>query len=85
MSATNQKLLELAEEQSIRKQDLRGCLRDFTLVEQSDFGGGSEILSTAEKEYLVRHELENVRALENEKAVPGYPKVPLYEGQSVCK
>ncbi|XP_046676010.1 anoctamin-10 isoform X2 [Homalodisca vitripennis] len=83
VSATNQKLLELAEEQSIRKKDLKGSLRDFTVVEQSEFGGGSDILSTAEKEYLVRHELENIRALENEKAIPGYPRILLYEGQSI--
>lgn len=85
ISATNEKLLELAEEQCIRKKDLKGCLRDFTIQDQSEFGIDSEILSTAEKEYLVRHELENIRALENEKAVPGYPRIPLYEGQSVCK
>ncbi|XP_054284644.1 anoctamin-10 isoform X2 [Macrosteles quadrilineatus] len=84
VSATNQKLLELAEEQNIRKSDSRGFVRDFTVQEQSEFGCASDILSTAEKEYLVRHELENIRALENEKSVPGYSnKIHLYEGQSI--
>lgn len=85
VSATHQRLLELAEEQNIRKKDLKGLLRDFTVIEKSEFGSGSDILSTAEKAYLVRHELENIRALENEKTVPGYPKIHLYEGQSICK
>lgn len=75
----------MAEEQGLRKQDLKGQLRDFTMADKLKFSSESDLLSTAEKQYLVRHELENIRASENEKSVPGYPKIQLYEGQSICE
>lgn len=42
-----------------------------------------DLLTTAEKQYIVRHELENIRALTEDDQVPGYPDFRLYEGQSI--
>ncbi|XP_039279552.1 anoctamin-10 isoform X2 [Nilaparvata lugens] len=89
VSANHFKLLELAEELDIRKRDRKGSIRDFTMSAMDDFINlqssdcSSDILSTAEKQSLVRHELENIRALENENSVPGYTNIHLYEGQSI--
>lgn len=79
VSATPSKLLELAEELDVRKRDERGALKDFTITDIKDV----DLLTTAEKQNLVRHELENIRALLHEKFVPGYPDIHLYEGQSI--
>lgn len=81
VSATPIKLLELAEELDVRKRDKKGALKDFTITDIKDV----DLLTTAEKQNLVRHELENIRALLHEKCVPGYPEIHLYEGQSICK
>jgi anoctamin-10 len=42
-----------------------------------------DLLTTAEREYIVRHELENIRARKEDEQVPGYPAFRLYEGQSI--
>lgn len=81
--------MELAEELDLRKRDRKGSIRDFTVNEVNEFldsnAGSIDILSTAEKQSLVRHELENIRALENEFTLPGYSSIHLYEGQSIRK
>ena len=88
VTSGSQQLLELAEEMDIRKRDKHGVLREFTMHELEDFinpADKSELLSSSEKQTLVRHELENIRALSHEICVLGYPEYPLYEGQSICK
>ncbi|PSN48008.1 Anoctamin-10 [Blattella germanica] len=44
-----------------------------------------DLLTTAERQYIVRHELENIRALSEDDQVPGYPAYRLYEGQSLVQ
>jgi len=86
VSADNDKLLELAEELEIRVRDRRGVLREFALNEIDEFRVDKEdcdFLSLADKQVVVRHELENIRALSHEICVLGYPKYTLYEGQSI--
>ncbi|BET00034.1 Anoctamin [Nesidiocoris tenuis] len=82
----SQQLLELAEELEIRKRDRHGVLREFTMHELDDFINPSdkaELLSSSEKQTIVRHELENIRALNHEICILSYPEYPLYEGQSI--
>ncbi|XP_021939125.1 anoctamin-10 isoform X2 [Zootermopsis nevadensis] len=44
-----------------------------------------DLLTTAERQYIVRHELENIRTLKEDDQVPGYPAFRLYEGQSIVQ
>lgn len=47
-------------------------------------GDGQAFLSDAECQYIIKHELDTLRA-KNEEHVPGYPKLKLYPGKSVGK
>lgn len=87
VSAETTTLLDLAEELEIRKIDKSGILREFTLDEIDEFttrDGLDEFLTTSEKQTIVRHEIENIRALSHETHVKGYSSCSLYEGQSIA-
>uniref|UniRef100_A0A8C1I3P6 Anoctamin n=1 Tax=Cyprinus carpio carpio TaxID=630221 RepID=A0A8C1I3P6_CYPCA len=51
---------------------------------QKNGGDGEGFLSDAECQYIIKHELDTLRA-KNEEHVPGYPKVKLYPGKSVVR
>jgi anoctamin-10 len=87
ISASKIKFLEVAEELELKKHDRSGVMREFSVVQMDDFIEDGmhvdDLLTTAEKQYIVRHELENIRALRNDLHIPGYPAFQLYEGQSI--
>lgn len=87
VSASKIKFLEVAEELELRKRDKGGLIREFAVSQLDDFLEEGmhvdDLLTTAEKQYIVRHELENIRALTEDDQVPGYPAFRLYEGQSI--
>jgi anoctamin-10 len=87
ISASIIKFLEVAEELDLKKSDRCGLIREFTVSELDDFLEDGmhvdDLLTTAERQYIVRHELENIRALKEDDHVPGYPGFRLYEGQSI--
>ncbi|PNF39603.1 Anoctamin-10 [Cryptotermes secundus] len=89
VSASKIKFLEVAEELELRKRDKCGLIREFTVSQLDDFLEEGmhvdDLLTTAEKQYIVRHELENIRALKEDDQVPGYPAFRLYEGQSIVQ
>uniref|UniRef100_A0A1B6EGA3 Anoctamin n=1 Tax=Clastoptera arizonana TaxID=38151 RepID=A0A1B6EGA3_9HEMI len=80
ISADSERLLELAQELDVKKIDKISHPYEFTY---HDFIPSEDKLTTAEKQVLVRHELENIRALLHETYIPGYPDKHLYEGQSI--
>nr|CAD7571941.1 unnamed protein product [Timema californicum] len=89
VSASSIKFLEVAEELEIKKKDSQGLVREFTVSQLEDFlldgMHVQDLITTADKQYIVRHELENIRALEEDIHVPGYPTLTLYEGQSIVQ
>ncbi|CAG2068127.1 unnamed protein product, partial [Timema podura] len=89
VSASSIKFLEVAEELEIKKKDSQGLVREFTVSQLEDFlldgMHVQDLITTADKQYIVRHELENIRALEEDTHVPGYPTLTLYEGQSIVQ
>ena len=89
VSASIIKFLEVAEELELKKRDRSGLIREFTVSQLDDFleygMPVDDLLTTAERQYIVRHELENIRAQKEEDQVPGYPDCRLYEGQSIGK
>lgn len=42
-----------------------------------------DILTPAEKQYVIKYALENIKAQADERQLPGYAAVSLYHGQSV--
>lgn len=87
ISARSIRLLETAEDMEIRKRDQHNALRHFTINELEDFiphsGALEDFLTSTEKQSIVKHELDNLRAMSDETHVPGYPQLKLYEGQSL--
>lgn len=89
ISASKIKFLQVAEEIEIVKKDRNGILREFIVSRMEDFLGEGmhvdDFLTTAERQTIVRHELENIRTLEGEHFIPGYNTAGLYTGKSILQ
>lgn len=87
ISAPTLRLLEAAELLEIKKKDRDGYLRELTLRDIEPFlydGITTEtLLSTAEKQRIVLHELQKIRAQEEDDILPGYSQIRLYTGQPI--
>ncbi|KAJ8961004.1 hypothetical protein NQ318_020308 [Aromia moschata] len=87
LSASKIKFLEVAEEMELIKEDRSGKMREFSVAQMEDFLPDDmhvdDLLTMAERQSIVMHELENVRALAEDDHIPGYPTCNLYEGQSI--
>lgn len=72
---------------NLMKQDRNGVMREFSFGQLDDFLYDGmhvdDLLSAAEKQTMVLHELENIRALTEDDHLPGYQSYSLYEGQSI--
>uniref|UniRef100_A0A672M1M2 Anoctamin n=1 Tax=Sinocyclocheilus grahami TaxID=75366 RepID=A0A672M1M2_SINGR len=89
VGSTLQRLLNGAEDVGLFKEFQDGTMRGFTYANREsfkDFNGEicDFILSDAECQYIIKHELDTLRA-KNEEHVPGYPKLKLYPGKSVVR
>ena len=42
-------------------------------------------ITDCESLYIIKAELDSLRALHDESHIPGHPKVRLYPGKSICK
>lgn len=75
ISATKYKLLETAEDIELVKEDARGVPREFTVADLDDYLTDDRtidsLLNMADRQTIVLHELENIRALDYEKFIPG--------------
>lgn len=58
------------------------CLEDFFVDEKTDL---SEVLTMADRQIIMKHAVDSIRASENEKYIPGYETVQLYHGQSIIE
>ncbi|KAM4632897.1 anoctamin-10 [Polymixia lowei] len=88
VGASWQRLLSGAEDVGFFKEFNDGSMRGFTCANKHNFkdfkGDGDGFLSMAECQYIIKHELDTLRAKE-ESHVPGYPKVKLYPGKSIIR
>ena len=63
-----------------------GIHREFTNRDIENFKGGDDpdnFLTMAEKQQLILHELEAIRATDDDDNVPGYEFVKLYAGRTI--
>uniref|UniRef100_A0A672M5L2 Anoctamin n=1 Tax=Sinocyclocheilus grahami TaxID=75366 RepID=A0A672M5L2_SINGR len=86
VGSTLQRLLNGAEDVGLFKEFQDGTMRGFTYANRESFKdfNGEIFLSDAECQYIIKHELDTLRA-KNEEHVPGYPKLKLYPGKSVVR
>ncbi|XP_061737597.1 anoctamin-10 [Nerophis ophidion] len=88
VGASWKRLLVGAEDLGLFKEFNDGSMRGFTNVNRNNFkdfhGDGDGFLSMAECQYIIKHELENLRA-KNESYVPGYEQAKLYPGKSIVR
>uniref|UniRef100_A0A8C5EEA5 Anoctamin n=1 Tax=Gouania willdenowi TaxID=441366 RepID=A0A8C5EEA5_GOUWI len=88
VGASNQRLLAGAEDVGLFKEYSDGSMRGFTCASKHNFkdfnGDGDGFLSMAECQYIIKHELDTLRA-KDETHVPGHSHAKLYPGKSIIR
>lgn len=88
VGASWERLLSGAEDVGIFKEYSDGSMRAFTYTNKHNFkdfqGNGDGFLSMAECQYIIKHELDTLRA-KDETHVPGYSHAKLYRGKSIIR
>ncbi|XP_052042874.1 anoctamin-10 isoform X3 [Apodemus sylvaticus] len=88
VGASNVRLLLGAEAVGLVKECTDAAMRAFTYGTRHNFKGfhdnNNDFLTMAECQFIIKHELENLRARE-EKMIPGYPQAKLYPGKSLMR
>lgn len=87
VSASRNRLLELADEIGFTKQTKQG-MKNFNIGSLDDFiyeetMTADDILTPAEKQFAVKYALESIKATADEKHIPGNNSIQLYHGQSI--
>ncbi|KAJ8415704.1 hypothetical protein AAFF_G00402610 [Aldrovandia affinis] len=88
VGATWLRLLYGAEDVGLVKEFGDGSMRGFTYANKDSFrdfhGDGDGFLSVAECQYIIKHELDTLRA-KDETHIPGYTQMKLYPGKSIIR
>ncbi|NXU19985.1 ANO10 protein, partial [Pardalotus punctatus] len=88
VGASHLRLLLGAESVGLVKECNDNSMRTFTYSSRKTFKDFADdnhnFLTMAECQYIIKHELENLRA-KNEKMIPGYPQAKLYPGKSIVR
>ncbi|XP_043298036.1 anoctamin-10 isoform X4 [Cervus canadensis] len=86
VGASKIRLLLGAEAVGLVKECSDNTMRAFTYGTRHNFKNfdddNDDFLSMAERQFIIKHELENLRA-RDEKMIPGYPQAKLYPGKSL--
>lgn len=82
ISASMIKFLLVAEEMDMMKQDIFSDMNELENFQSKDVHI-DDLLTVTERQNIVKHELENIRASPKDTSIPGYPNIELYEGQSI--
>ncbi|XP_062589601.1 anoctamin-10-like isoform X1 [Saccostrea cucullata] len=88
VGAKASRLLTAADMMGLSKMYKDGRHREFSIEDMDNFKGIEDpesFLTTAEKQKLILHEIEAVRAGEEEDHIPGYDKITLWTGKSILK
>lgn len=85
------RLLELADEMGIMKKSKSGIMKNFNVVSLDDFFVNDDmdvddILTQADKQIIMKHALESIKAKISEKNIPGCADfISLYHGESIIE
>ncbi|XP_075683262.1 anoctamin-10 [Rhinoderma darwinii] len=88
VGASTRRLLLGAESAGFVKESNDGSMRPFLYSNRAEYknflGDGEDFLNMAESQYIIKHELDNLRA-QDETSIPGYPQSKLYPGKSIVR
>ncbi|MEE6466192.1 hypothetical protein FKM82_006865 [Ascaphus truei] len=88
VGASAKRLLIGAESVGLVKECDDGSMRSFIYNNRKEYinfrEDGADFLTMAECQYIIKHELDNLRARE-EKIIAGYPQAKLYPGKSILR
>ncbi|XP_041778401.1 anoctamin-10 isoform X2 [Anopheles merus] len=89
LSATHMKLLEIADDMGFMKRTKSGIIRNFNVACLDEFFYDEsmaleDILTPADRQIIVKHALETIKAADDEHRIPG-TKIILYHGQSIIQ
>ncbi|CAH2282893.1 anoctamin-10 isoform X1 [Pelobates cultripes] len=88
VGASMKRLLLGAEALGLVKECEDGYMRPFIYNNRKEYKhfieGDEDFLTMAEYQYIIKHDLDNLRARE-EKSIPGYPQAKLYPGKSIFR
>ncbi|XP_040289367.1 anoctamin-10 isoform X2 [Bufo bufo] len=88
VGASTRRFLLGAEDVGFVKESEDGTMRPFLYSNRTHYknfmGDGGDFLSMAECQYIIKHELDNLRA-QDETNIPGYPQAKLYPGKSIIR
>lgn len=88
VGASTRRLLLGAEAAGFVKESEDGTMRPFLYSNRSEYknfmGDGEDFLNMSECQYIIKHELDNLRA-QDETNIPGYPQSKLYPGKSIVR
>lgn len=88
ISARNTKFLHIADELEIMKKTKSGVMKNFNISCLDDFflDGNTDVdnvLTAADRQLIIKHALDSIKANEYEKHLPGMENVQFYHGQSI--
>lgn len=88
MSAENSKFLQIADELELMKPTRSGVMKNFNISCLDDFFiddsmAIENVLTLADRQMIIKHAVDNIKANEIEKFIPGYEHLLLYQGQSL--
>ncbi|XP_069112158.1 anoctamin-10-like isoform X1 [Argopecten irradians] len=88
VGGSTQRLLWAADMMDIKKEYRDGYHREFSVEDVSNFRGSNDLdnfLTMSEKQKIILHELEAIKATEEDSTIAGYERVKLYSGNSIIK
>ncbi|XP_071174438.1 anoctamin-10-like isoform X2 [Mytilus edulis] len=88
VGGTTERLLLGADMMDMEKKYGDGNYREFSIHDAHNFLGSEDLdsfLTMAEKQKIILHEIEAVRATEEDPHIPGYENIKLYPGKSIIK
>lgn len=88
VSAENCKFLQLADELELMKPTRNGVMKNFNISCLDDFYiddsmSIDNVLTLGDRQMLIKHAIDNIKATEFEKFIPGYEHSLLYHGESL--
>lgn len=88
VSAENYKFLQIADELELMKPTKDKLMKNFNISCLDHFFiddnmAIDNVLTLADRQMIIKHAVDNIKANEIEKFIPGYEHLLLYHGQSI--
>lgn len=90
VTARSNKFLQFADELELMKKTKSGVMKNFNVSCLDDFFlddnmSIEDVLTPADRQLIVKHALDCIKAAETERCLPGMEQVQFYHGQSIVE